>query len=1171
VIIHAFAILQTPWPSEFPGRARSQPPADALPPPFEGSLPIGYAPRGDSGGRVCHCCAAVSGGIPFSPCSGVAVEGSSVPIEAPSGTAMWKQAYQKVKQQQREGRAAAGPSDGRLQSLECDFFDKLGELMQKHAEEHRLRGAASLEAASDGVEDGEDGEGGGVVPRIEVLYVEVLHTILHTVGCSVNGENDRALLFNYLQAAFKFDDDKHNKLMDQARNKEAPNILLHVEVIEATDIVPMDADGLSDTFCTVYLTSSEEQQYHTTVKMSTLCPEWNEHFCLDFDPAETVQEKVMKVGVVKGIKGWGKFVREFGATGKIENEFIGSCVLPLNRINASGEVHWCDLEKKGKTDKRGRVKVKLAFSTQKSKEAAFKDHRNLLRLLLLHELETTEAEPYSWNGEFVTSAETILTQHLLQSGLPPIMDTLVKWVEYCNVHEDNPLSFEVFSELLEKLLPPLQSSMFDREKEILFWEAAKSLIPSCFNGIKRLHLVLSYLRCVHLPEGFELFPSSMYGWFLPLEDNINCDVAAATKCAIVKGTEEWYNDIIENNINTNNSSREIRLNHIITIIKNAMKNLHLATDVYDKIFQETLQLAYAMTLFSAHGNKISELVEPAIEEVYQVLKPVKFNDESSAEGSEDDVLGYGMQLFDLYLTLQRFVVSGSGISSEETKKHRLSEYHRWFHRSVAQWLDIALWKTLKRIQKAVELDNLVPVSDSVKHSSSAIDTLGIFNQIKIFWQQLAWPDVEGSYVFVAKIIDDICHCSVYYANIMSQRIEQLSCSGSNSKNKFLVSKEWCRAINNIEYIWRSIEPFVSELGMNDVLSKLANVKSSADTEQCRRTLELVIDNAVETVGSKITELLDTLTKKMIPAIHTLLLEGLEMLHKGDKYIDNLMLYLDKNLTILHSELDTEIFQQVLLIMWEHVVTIIFGIVEKSLEEKRSRSYFSNLQRALDILLGFFGGGAEGRQIGETKAVKEVQKLLALHSMDTSQLIHKFYLERLEEQKAMQNSPLGIITIFAEFGENILKIEILSGRNIHPMDSNGSCDPYVEIALLPAEKFIGVPKQKTKTQKKTLFPLFDESFSFELTRDQRETKDGMVLFTVKDKDMLGNELVGEAFISFDQIESDGKNENQDLQQIHLNLSIPKNLDSQVSRTLEVRQGDKLAKEFMKKQKAKASAH
>jgi hypothetical protein len=30
---------------------------------------------------------------------------------------------------------------------------------------------------------------------------------------------------------------------------------------------------------------------------------------------------------------------------------------------------------------------------------------------------------------------------------------------------------------------------------------------------------------------------------------------------------------------------------------------------------------------------------------------------------------------------------------------------------------------------------------------------GFTLQIKIFWKQLAWPDVEGSYTFVAKIID----------------------------------------------------------------------------------------------------------------------------------------------------------------------------------------------------------------------------------------------------------------------------------------------------------------------------------------------------------------------------------------------------------------------------------
>lgn len=72
---------------------------------------------------------------------------------------------------------------------------------------------------------------------------------------------------------------------------------------------------------------------------------------------------------------------------------------------------------------------------------------------------------------------------------------------------------------------------------------------------------------------------------------------------------------------------------------------------------------------------------------------------------------------------------------------------------MAQWLDIAAYKALTRIKKAVELDSLIPVDAHVKYSSSGVDTLAIFYQIKTFWEQLAWPDVEGCYTFVAKIID----------------------------------------------------------------------------------------------------------------------------------------------------------------------------------------------------------------------------------------------------------------------------------------------------------------------------------------------------------------------------------------------------------------------------------
>lgn len=118
----------------------------------------------------------------------------------------------------------------------------------------------------------------------------------------------------------------------------------------------------------------------------------------------------------------------------------------------------------------------------------------------------------------------------------------------------------------------------------------------------------------------------------------------------------------------------------------------------------------------------------------------------------------------------------------------LAKYYTWFQQGVARWLDIAAYKAMQRIERAVVLDKLVKVTAAVEYSSSAVDTLAIFYQIKVFWQQLAWPDPEGCYSFVAKIVDDICRCSVYYSDKMGFRVN----CGINSNKRFEVTKEVTR-------------------------------------------------------------------------------------------------------------------------------------------------------------------------------------------------------------------------------------------------------------------------------------------------------------------------------------------------------------------------------------------
>lgn len=114
--------------------------------------------------------------------------------------------------------------------------------------------------------------------QIEELYEEILYEVIHNVGAE--GEHSNEILFDYIQEAFKITDDRHNELLENSQTKEAPEIRLNVEVIEAKDLMPKDPNGLSDPFVTMYIASVPTHRYNTSVKPETLHPRWEEYFSL---------------------------------------------------------------------------------------------------------------------------------------------------------------------------------------------------------------------------------------------------------------------------------------------------------------------------------------------------------------------------------------------------------------------------------------------------------------------------------------------------------------------------------------------------------------------------------------------------------------------------------------------------------------------------------------------------------------------------------------------------------------------------------------------------------------------------------------------------------------------------------------------------------------------------
>ena len=121
---------------------------------------------------------------------------------------------------------------------------------------------------------------------------------------------------------------------------------------------------------------------------------------------------------------------------------------------------------------------------------------------------------------------------------------------------------------------------------------------------------------------------------------------------------------------------------------------------------------------------------------------------------------------------------------------------------------------------------------------------------------------------------DICKCCIGYVDSMSRKAEEtqqredVASSAGNvyGSKQYDVSVAWCYAINNIDYIRTSIEPLSKDLGLDAVIEAIAESKSQQDADRCKQTLQLIIDNAKDTVRNKIVEMLDIVARKMTPAM-----------------------------------------------------------------------------------------------------------------------------------------------------------------------------------------------------------------------------------------------------------------------------------------------------------------
>ncbi|TRY76437.1 hypothetical protein TCAL_00056 [Tigriopus californicus] len=1007
------------------------------------------------------------------------------------------------------------------------------------------------------------------IMTLEELYVEILYSILHMIGCDAERE-EQTLLIDHLKEAFHFGDGKHAQLLDIACMREEPYLKANLEILEARGLIGKDMSGSSDPFCTFYLTTNPLSRFNTSYKERTLDPIWNEEFVLDvnsvdsdslridiwdFNPEENVSDKFRKINEIKDGRGLRKFIKETmnASAGKTTHGLIGSVEIPLRDVPSAGLHSWLELEKpdmKSKSKKkRGEVNISLALSTEKDQHLTSQEHKHLLKILFAHELQNNHCEPFTWNGTFSKESVTILAQHAVQGKITGAETALSRWLVYAHTHCDLPLDYRVFHPILEKLHYAITQNLFHVDDEENFIETAVIFTHHATEFLRKhrhymannpeLTLQVEYiLKCLRLisnaVEGKDpprnerkSLDTTDYRHYMNLITPGNM-ILKVTE-AIGESFQHWYRYIVD--ALPIESSRALRIKNITALVRTLVTDLKTECRAVHELFSENLQIDYLRIAFDVYQNELVEVAKDLVESTCDKLRPIIFS-ENSDNNYVSDTLAIGTSLFELYLALQQMAALGKQIHGEIPAVEFMN-CHAWFNKAVARWLDIALYKAMERIIRAVELDNLEPVDALVQHSSSAVDIRTVLLQIKTFWKELNWPDVEASYAFISKILDDVCKTSIFYADHMCRRVT-LSQQIEKKDGKYEITPSLCLAINNIDYVLEFIQPFVAALGMEETLEKLETLNGEMVANSCRRTLQTLVQNAVENVENKIFEILDTIGEKMAPVIQKFLVEGSALVAYAGRDKETLIQYLDKNMIILKEKLNNANFEKVLSVIWDSSALSLSETIHLSIERQKPPSYFKTLLDILKILINFFYGD----KIPNDETLLKMTNLLQTYAADSNELISS-----RSHNSNLYRSSMNLEWVKSKFKSIRANLHEASIQ-FHAQTHAGQCDPYVSVKIVPEGKFSFAPKFKTKVQRRTLFPLFDETFDFVLGPNQSNRfHDAFIQLTIKDRGILpGNDFfIGETLVPFSDIQRTGLNQKlSDLPQIQLPLTKPEDL-------------------------------
>ncbi|XP_028415898.1 BAI1-associated protein 3-like isoform X2 [Dendronephthya gigantea] len=969
-------------------------------------------------------------------------------------------------------------------------------------------------------------------------------------------------IYVYGQEVFGITQDKHRELFSRVKELKPPTCHVEVKVLEARDIEAKDANGFSDPYCmlgvvtdnsfdrklrrkssktkTVTEQLEEDLIKLTSVKKKTLNPTWNETITLkvndvmtqtlhldmwDQDEDDAFLDKDNRLTQIKGVAGVGRFLKQVvqssrkcsGSTSM--DDFLGFVEFPIKDIPSSGIDQWFPLQaRSAKSTTRGDCHLVIRLvghqnNNNSNNEAKFSPSRldtygAFLKTFVTYDGRHAEdLDDVFGSGDLSRFAQWILHQYVIQNNITLLQRAVCEWEVYSAYHQTQPLKYSFLEELLSRITYNWKTSGLSVVEEETFHQSLDAFLEHC------LRLIDNHRT---------LYPATESGKLSRLNNMLNCiktiqtipnycasrsnNIEEEIRNTIKISAERWYT-VQYAWFEPKDPTLASAILSMVSLSELIVTDLLKALKFYTKIFKE-IDVDY----FSLTYLALEKLLASDMRQSISKMEP----QELQLEVGDGDL---GTKLLSLYLAAKEIMEYSQYLPLSQKTELAFDNSHVWFKEFIDHWFKVAKKKALARIAKAVEIDQAMVVDTSVKYSTSAVDVTCCFYQLCQFWKRLRWPDATGSYLFVTKLTDDICEAARYYADTLETKLKKNDYYDDNP-SYFGVSESLCITLNNLAYTQQWLDELETHLDWPSIISGMMLSHNEREAKKCEETLKQLSENAQDVLLRKIDDMIDHIGEKMSVDIKRFVsqLVGQDESVDISEAMDPLLSYLEKSMRTFYSTLVRPVFDRTLLRLWTMVVDNISSTVGG--DKGKPPIFYERLNQVVEVLIDFFCVDGIGIPLDKmmTDAVKVLIEDLLLGQLSTEKLIEEYYAEKMRGISAEKPAEFGELALrmFYDLKNGKLHIELLNGRNLPALDSNGYCDPYVKLRLAPRHLFPTATVERTEVKKKTLFPLFDAKFQFSVPVEACKQPGAHLQMTVYDYDVLTDDMAGQVFATLNYV-------------------------------------------------------